>query len=449
MHRSSRNGRLTGFPTPAERRKVGRSLRQIVGRNQQGDWQPSANRLDPLVALEQVTRHRLQALVPIKMGRMATSPFGFFRGAAPLMAADLAGWPTTGLLVWMCGDAHVANLGAFAAPDGHLIFDLNDFDEAMPGPWEWDVKRLAASLVVAGRVAGECDSGCRDAVCQFVAEYRTAMRQFSKMSVFELAKYEIRRRSQVGCVRDVLAAAERVTRKGMAEKLTEKARGHRIFRFQPPVLRPVSPGVARHVIAALADYRATLGPDRQLVFDAYRPRAVAFKVAGTGSVATRDYAVLCQGKQPKDVLFLQVKEAQTPCAARFFPEIVLPENQGRRVAEAQHRMQTESDPLLGWTRIGGRDFLVRQLADHKAKINARELHGQTLSEYAFICGQALAKGHARTGDPIALAAYCGSAPKLDHAIARFALAYADQTASDHERLVHAIRARKVKALLDV
>jgi uncharacterized protein (DUF2252 family) len=449
MNRHSRNGHLPAIPKPGERRDLGRSLRQILGRSHQGDWRPAPDRLDPLVALERINKHRLRELVPIKMGRMAASPLGFLRGAAPLFAADLAGWPTTGLIVCMCGDAHVANLGAFAAPDGHLIFDLNDFDEAMPGPWEWDVKRLAASLVVAGREAGESDSSCHDAVQEFVGEYRCATRMFSEMSVFELAKYEIRRRSQLRCVRDVLATAERATREVMAAKLTEKIDGRRAFKFNPPLLRPVSGGVARRVFDALAEYRKTLGTDRQLVFDAYHPAAVAFKVAGTGSVATRNYAVMCLGKRAKDILFLQVKEAQTPCAAVFFPEIVLPDNQGRRVAEAQHRMQTESDPLLGWTHIGGHDFLVRQLADHKAKIGPADLHGETLSEYAFVCGQALAKGHARTGDPIALFGYCGDSRKLDRAIARFALAYADQTALDHERLVRAIRARKVKALLDV
>jgi len=424
-------------------------LRSVLGRVKQGEWQPAANRTNPLVALNRVNKMRLQPLVPIKLGRMAASPFGFLRGAAPLMAADLAEWPTTGLVVQMCGDAHVCNLGAFAAPDGHLVFDLNDFDESMPGPWEWDVKRLATSLVLAGREAGESESRCRDAVRQFVAEYRTAMRLFSEMKVFELAKYEIRRRSQVETVRQVLAKAERVTRRHLMERVTEKVGGARRFRYEAPLWRRVSHAVGRSVLESLAEYRETLGPDRQLVFDAYHPVSVAFKVAGTGSVALRNYVVLCLGKHVRDALFLQVKEAQIPCAAAFLANVTIPSHQGRRVAEAQHRLQTESDPLLGWTTIAGRHFLVRQLSDHKARIDTRELRGETLTEYALICGRTLAKGHARTGDALVLSAYCGRSDKLDRAIAKFAFVYADQMTGDHELLVRAIRGRRIKAQLGV
>jgi uncharacterized protein (DUF2252 family) len=380
---------------------------------------------------------------------MAATPFGFLRGAAPLMAHDLAKWPTTGLRVQMCGDAHVGNLGAFAAPDGHLVFDLNDFDESMPGPWEWDVKRLATSLVLAGRVAGESDSDCRDAVRGFVCEYRSAMEVFAELTVFELAKYEIRRRSQISLVREVLAKAERCTREHSLEKLTEKKDGHRHFRFAPPLLKKVSHPVARDVLGSLRAYRETLGPDRQLVFDAYRPTAVAFKIAGTGSVAMRNYVILCLGRTVNDAVFVQVKEAQQACWAEYLPGVHVPTNQGRRVAEGQHRMQTASDPLLGWTTIGERCFLVRQLADHKARIDPSQLHGETLAEYASVCGRVLAKGHARTGDPLALSAYCGRADKLDRAISKFAFAYADQTAADHERLLRAIRKGRVKAMMNV
>jgi uncharacterized protein (DUF2252 family) len=445
----SPNARPFPIPAAAERREHGRSLRSVVGRVDQGEWQPADDRPDPLLMLERINRQRLRELVPIKMGRMAASPFGFLRGAAGLMAQDLAEWPTTGLVVQMCGDAHVGNLGAFAAPDGHLVFDLNDFDESMPGPWEWDVKRLATSLVLAGRVGGESESCCRGAVCSFVREYRTAMGLFADLSVFELAKYEIRRRSQIPLVRAVLSQAERATREHLLEKLTVKKDGHRHFRIAPPLLRHVSRQVARDVVASLRDYRETLGADRQLVFDAYRPAAVAFKVAGTGSVALRNYVILCLGRTISDAVFLQVKEAQDACAAPYLANMSVPANQGRRVAEGQHRMQTVSDPLLGWTTIGARHFLVRQLADHKAKIDAAQLHGDTLAEYASVCGRVLAKGHARTGDPLALAAYCGRAEKLDKAIAKFAFAYADQMTEDHERLVRAIRRGRVKAVMNV
>jgi uncharacterized protein (DUF2252 family) len=415
----------------------------------QGDWRPADNRPDPLLMLEQINKQRLRELVPIKMGRMAASPFGFLRGAAPLMAHDLSEWPTTGLHVQMCGDAHVGNLGAFAAPDGHLVFDLNDFDESMPGPWEWDLKRLATSLVLAGRVAGESESGCQGAVRSFVCEYRTAMEILAELTVFELAKYEIRRRSQIPLVRAVLAQAERATREHLLEKMTEKKDGHRHFRFAPPILKKVSRQVARDVVASLREYRETLGSDRQLVFDAYRPAAVAFKVAGTGSVALRNYVILCLGRTINDAVFLQVKEAQQACWAAYLANVFVPANQGRRVAEGQHRMQTASDPLLGWTAIGERHFLVRQLADHKARIDASQLRGETLAEYASVCGRVLAKGHARTGDPLALSAYCGRGDKLDRAIAKFAFAYADQTTADHERLLHAIRKGRVKAMINL
>ena len=447
----STNGRRFPIPTVRERKEHGRSLRKVLARTAQSEWQPDPDRPNPLDSLARINQRRLKPLVPIKMGRMAASPFGFLRGAAPLMAADLSQWPITGLIVQMCGDAHVCNLGAFAAPNGHLVFDLNDFDESMPGPWEWDVKRMATSLVLAGRVAKEGEAGCRDAVATFVAEYREAMAQFSKMSVFDLAKYEIRRRSELPLVRKVLMKAERVTPQHLLEKYTERnGRGGRIrFCPQPPVLKRVSSAVARDVVGSLAEYRETLGPDRQLVFDAYHPVDVAFKVAGTGSVALRNYVVLCMGKKTSDAVFLQVKEAQDACAAPYLATVQVPAHQGRRVAEGQHRLQTESDPLLGWTTIGDRHFLVRQLADHKARIDTADLHGPTLAEYALLCGRILAKGHARTGDPVALAAYCGTSDRLDRAMTKFAFAYADQTARDHALLAAAVRKRRIKALLGV
>ncbi len=450
----SDNGVKFPIPSVRERKQHGRSLRQVLARTAQGDWEPASDR-NPLAVLARVNRHRFKALLPIKMGRMAASPFGFLRGAAPLMAADLAQWPTSGLIVQMCGDAHVGNLGAFAAPDGHLVFYLNDFDESMPGPWEWDVKRMATSLVLAGRCAKESESGCRSAVRSFVAHYREALAQYSKLCVFDLAKFEIRRRSQLPLVRRVLGKAERVTPQSLLEKYTELPNGrssrpvHPRIRLRPPLLQRVSRQVARDVVASLAEYRETLGPDRQLVFDAYHPVDVAFKVAGTGSVALRNYVVLCMGKRQDDAIFLQVKEAQDACAAAFLANVRVPAHQGRRVAEGQHRLQTESDPLLGWTTIGERHFLVRQLADHKARVDGAELHGATLAEYAEVCGRILAKGHARTGDSVALSAYCGESDRLDRAITKFALAYADQTIRDHAQLTAAIRKRTIKALLGV
>ncbi len=350
----------------------------------------------------------------------------------------------------MCGDAHVLNLGAFAAPDGHLVFDLNDFDESMPGPWEWDVKRLATSIVLGGRVAGESDAGCREAVSNFVRQYREAMESFAEMPVFELTRFEVRRRSQIR----LRAGRPRPCRAVHARSTCWKSSP----RNGTAIATSASPrrcsGTFRTASAArwsspLPEYRETLGPDRQLVFDAYRPVSVAFKVVGTGSVALRDYVVLCLGRTLNDAIFLQVKEAQDACAAPYLASMSVPANQGRRIAEGQHRLQSASDPLLGWTAIGPRHFLVRQLADHKAKLDPTELHGDTLTEYASVCGRTLAKGHARTGDPLALAAYFGRSDKLDRAIVKFAFAYAEQTMQDYEKLLRAIRQKRVNAMMNV
>lgn len=433
-----------------ERFAYGRSLRPSLRRRDQGNWAAAPERPDPVEMVLEHNAGRLPALVPIKMGRMAASPFGFFRGAAPLMAADLAPLPRSGLRVEICGDAHVLNLGAYATPEGHLVFDINDFDETTPGPWEWDLKRMAASLVLAGREAGSRDALCQGAVRAFVSSYRTAMRRFAAMKVLKLARYQITREVRAGPVHEALARAARATHRQVLEKLTVPAAGGwRRFAERKPLLQNVSEKVAGNVLAALGPYRETLGPDHQQILDAYRPAAVAFKVVGTGSVGTRDYVVLCFGNGVDDPLFLQVKEALPSCYAPYLPDVPPFAHQGRRVAEGQHRLQTISDPFLGWTSMDGRDYLVRQLNDHKAGINPGHLKKNALVEYADVCGKIFAKAHARTGDAAAIAGYCGNGPMLDKALARFALAYAAQTASDHARFVRAVRAGRVKAIFNV
>jgi uncharacterized protein (DUF2252 family) len=433
--------------TREERQAYGKSCREVLHRVDQANWAPPANRSDPVESLIASNQDRLPELLPIKWGRMAVSPFNFFRGADPLMAADLASLPTTGLRVQICGDAHVRNLGAFAAPDGHLVFDLNDFDETISGPWEWDLKRLAVSLVLAGEDAGSDSGVCKDAVLSLVSTYRQAMERFAELTAIDLARYEVRRHSKVGCVRDVLAKAEHATPKHMLEKLTVVGRdGSRRFADHPPLLHHVPESVAQSVLASLGPYRGTLSPDRQQVLDAYHPFNVAFKVVGTGSVGTRDYVVLYFGHDLDDPLFMQVKEEPPSCYTPYLPDVSPFEHQGRRVAEGQRRMQTVGDPFLGWTSIEGRDFLVRQLADHKAAVDPQDLKGDALIEYGLVCGEILAKAHARTGDAVELSGYCGSADKLDKAIAKFAAAYAEQTARDHALLVKAIKAGKLKAI---
>jgi uncharacterized protein (DUF2252 family) len=415
-----------------------------VSRAEQGQWRPPAGRDDPLAILQESNAERLPDLVPIKMGRMAASPFGFFRGAAPVMAGDLAHHRVSGVVVQICGDAHVQNIGAFATPEGRLVFDLNDFDETITGPWEWDLKRLAASVVLAGREAGNGDRLCAKAVRTLTRSYRESMEHFSRMGVLELAKYEVHRHTKTGPVHTALGKAERATPAHAVEKLTLRRRPRR-FHDRPPLLCHVSGRTARAVIASLATYRETLSPDRRLVMEGYRPLDVAFKVVGTGSVGTRDYVVLFRGRNEDDYFLLQVKEELPSCYARHMVNVPPYGHQGRRVAEGQHRMQTFSDPYLGWTSIEGRDYQVRQLCDHKGKVELEDMKGPALVEYALVSGEILAKGHARTGDAGAIAGYCGTATKLDKAMASFALAYAEQTCRDHEKLLAAIKAGRIKA----
>jgi uncharacterized protein (DUF2252 family) len=437
-------GRKRGDPD--ERRALGRALRRVVSRRAQGVWSARAARPDPISILREANAARIPELAALKTFRMSASPFAFFRGAAPVMAADLATLPRTGLVTQICGDAHVQNLGAYAAPDGHLVFDLNDFDETIEGPWEWDLKRLATSLVLAGREAGARRATRREAVRTLVRAYRESLDRLARLAVLDLLRLEVRRPLRTDVIHRVLLKAERVTNDYALQKLTVRSHGGQPrFHDRPPVLYHVRARVARSVRAALRSYRDTLGPDRQLVFDAYRPVDVAFKVVGTGSVGTRDFVVLLLGRSPGDPLFLQVKEALPSCYARFLPAAPRYAHQGRRVAEGQHRMQSATDPLLGWTSINGRDFIVRQLADHKAGLEPGALRGDALLSFAQVAGEILAKAHARTGDPAAIAGYCGRGDRLDSAIVRFAVAYADQTEQDYARLLEAIKAREIKA----
>jgi uncharacterized protein (DUF2252 family) len=436
---------LTAKAREDDGRARGRRLRRKVGRSEQGHWHPVKDRADPLAILQESNAERLPHLVPLKMGRMALSPFGFFRGAAPVMAADLARRPYTGLLVQLCGDAHVQNIGAFATPEGRLAFDLNDFDETIQGPWEWDLARLAASVVLAGREAGNGNRLCGEAVRTLTRSYRESMDRFAEMGLLDLARYEVHRHTKDGPVRAALGKAERATAAHAVEKLTVPTKSGRRFHDRPPLLCHVPGRTARAVIGSLAAYRETLGPDRRLVVEGYRPLDVAFKVVGTGSVGTRDYVVLCVGRHADDYFLLQVKEELPSCYVRYLSEVAPYRHQGQRVAEGQHRMQTYSDPFLGWTSLEGRDYLVRQLSDHKAKVELEDMEGAALVEYALVSGEILAKGHARTGDAGAIAGYCGRAAKLDKAMAAFAIAYADQTDLDHERLLQAIKLGRIKA----
>ena len=429
--------------TPGERFAKGKEYRKRVRRVDQGQWKASKIRPDVVQMLLANARGRLRDLIPIKMARMAASPFGFFRGAAPIMAADLASIPHCGLEAQICGDAHVRNLGAYAAPDGHLVFDVNDFDETVHGPFEWDLKRLSTSLVLAGQQSGHEKKTCKDAVRLFIKSYCTAMLRFSELPVLDLSKFQLH--VKVGTVQAVLRKAERSTPEHNLEKLTVRSAGKHKFKDERPLLAPARSQVARQVIAALTLYQQTLSPERQQFLSCYHPVDVAFKVVGTGSVGTRDYVVLCFGNGERDPLFLQVKEEQPSCYARYLPSSQNFINEGKRVVDGQRRMQAYSDPFLGWTSMGGRDYLVRQLSDHKASIDDTQLQGNGLTEYARVCGEVLAKGHARSGDPMQLAGYCGPGNKLDDAMAEFADRYSEQTMRDFEALKKAVKSRKIKA----
>jgi len=429
------------FPTREERQQAGRAARSKVSRVAQVEWNPAARKHDLVEVILASERGRVPKLLPIKHERMCVTPFSFYRGAVPLMAADLSLYPNTGLITQLCGDAHIHNLGSYAAPDGRIIFDLNDFDETIQGPFEWDVKRMAASLVLGGRTAGDSDSQCKDAVFQFVGRYRQWMGKFSKMPVLDLARFQVSRFVKGSPVAAVLQKAARITNLQSFPKLTVLRKGRRYLREQPPLQVPAPPGHGAKVQQAIHDYSLTLTPERRHFFTQYHVEHVAFRVVGCGSVGMRDYVALMFGGGAEDPLFLQVKECTRSAYASYLPEARVPENQGERVADGQRAMQMQSDIFLGWTMMEGRDYLVRQLRDHKASIEDTDLKGAGLVEYAQVCGELLAKGHARAGDPCAMFGYMGGGTKFDRAIAKFAIAYADQTEKDFEVFKRAMRTK--------
>jgi uncharacterized protein (DUF2252 family) len=442
--------------TPAERLKQGQLRRKVMPRMDHATWDVKLRREDPLRLLQASMQGRVPKLVALKYERMAASPFGFFRGAVPVMAYDLSLLKTPGITAQLCGDAHVRNLGAYAGPDGRLVFDINDFDETIAGPFEWDVKRMAASLVVAARGSQLRETNCREASLVFLQQYRTTMLALARMPVLEMARYQVHRLRSVTTVDGILRLAERATPARTLEQLTEvkqrsasktkpakteRSHTERIFKTLPPVLTRVTGAMAAKVIASLDLYAKTLQPERRAFLSQYRPLDVAFKVVGTGSVGLRDYCVYMEGNGAKDPLFLQVKEEAESGYAPYVKKVpglrALPkgEHQGQRVVNGERAMQLQSDPMLGWTTLEGREYLVRQLNDHKASINLDDLTVEGLMEYAEVCGELLARGHARSGGCMEIAGYLGRSPRFDNAVVVFAGAYADQTEADWKALV--------------
>jgi uncharacterized protein (DUF2252 family) len=352
----------------------------------------------------------------------------------------------------VCGDAHLFNLGAYAAPDGHLVFDLNDFDETCRGPFEWDLKRLATSCVVAGRSAGEKDRVCVEAVRHMALAYREGLARFSEMRVLELARFEITPRSSGRPLAPIFQRAARNTSRELIRRVTVKEpSGFAHFVRRPPLMIPLEAKEARAVLSGMRSYRATLGPARQQALDAYAPRDLAFRVVGTGSVGVDDYLVLLYGTSDEDPLFLQVKEEDASCWTPHVKKARRAQvSEGERVAAGQLRTQTVVDPFLGWTAFRGKEFLVRQWSDHKATVGVSLLaEGGAFLSYASLCGEVLAKAHARTGDVARLFGYCGRGDALDLAMVKFATSYADQVERDSARLRKAIRNGALKvATLD-
>ena len=424
--------------SPEERRAHGQARRKQIGRQQHDQHNPKARPASALALLERAGRGRVPALLKLKYQLMAHSPFGYFRGAVPVMAADLSMLPNTGIITQICGDAHVRNLGAFAAPDGRLVFDINDFDETIRGPFEWDLKRMATSLVLAGRESGHKDAVAQAAAERCIERYAAQMRAFAGMPQLEVARYQVHRIGNIVPIHDALLKAERATPCHILEQLTEpastKAGAPRRFREIKPMLTRVTGRQAQRVLGSLGPYRAMLEPQRQHLLSLYRPVDVAFKVVGTGSVGTRDYCIYFEGNGPDDPLFLQIKEEPPSGYTAYLPDARPAHHNGQRVVEGQRAMQVQSDPFLGWTRMDGRDFLVRQLNDHKGSIAIEDLAGTGLTAFAEVCGELLARGHARSGDPLMIAGYVGSGNRFAEALARFGVLYADQTEKDWQVL---------------
>ena len=422
----------------------GREQRRQVSRKAHATVHDQKRSFDPIELLCDCTTGRIARLLPVKYARMSASPFAFFRGAVSIMAADLARRPHSNVMVQLCGDAHVQNLGCFEGPDGRLVFDINDFDETIRGPWEWDVKRMAASIILAGLESDHSRSECTRAVEAFVSAYCNLIEQLAELPVLDAARHQIRRAKKAPAVSAAIRQAERASPTDLLAKYTEEAAGGKLhFKNVDHVLWRLEGRQRAEALEALPVYRESLAPDRLHLFGFFHPLDVAFKVVGTGSVALRDYVVLMQGNGAKDPLFLQIKQEVASAYAPYLQSSTYT-HQGQRVAEAQRRIQPLSDPLLGWTRAGEHDFLVRQLNDHKGSVDLTKLRGEGLASLGEIAGELLARGHARSGDPLMIKGYVGSPDKIVQAIVTYGLEYATQTQSDFEEFQKKIHSGRIK-----
>ena len=453
--------------TPDERRAAGEALREKVPHKAHAIWEAPADRPDPVALLKEQGTSRVQALLPVRYERMSVSAFTFYRGGALIMASDLSHTPSTGIVVQACGDAHISNFGLFNSPERRTVFDINDFDETAPGPWEWDVKRLAASVEICGRDRGFSKAERKAAVRACVRGYCDGMAKFASMGTMDvwsahldveefMARFpDLATKKQRKTMQKVLGKAKSKDSTRAISKLTEVVDGKLRIVSDPPIIIPIrdeaervatadlidSIGMERIVRLVLANYCMTLTPDKRHLIEQYHGVDMAMKVVGVGSVGTRAFIVVMEGAGREDPLGLQIKEAQESVLERFCGASEF-EQHGQRVVEGQRAMQATSDILLGWCRLpdpkaGVNDFYVRQLWDGKGSMDLTHITARHLDLYAASCGRTLARAHARTGNRFAIAGYLGSSDTFDQAIARFAVAYADQNEADYQRFMDA------------
>jgi uncharacterized protein (DUF2252 family) len=457
--------------TPAERKVRGKAARAEVPRESHAEWQPPTDRPDPVALLESQAASRLPDLVPVRYGRMMETPFTYYRGAALPMASDLSRTPATGIIVQVCGDAHLSNFGLFGSPERKLVFDVNDFDETLPAPWEWDVKRLAASMEVAARDNGFSDKDRRKILLATGARYRSVMRLLAGLGNLDVWYTqvdieELRQRFDS----QLLARQRKALDKGLAKartrdsmqalsKLCRIENGQPRIVPDPPVVVPLRDlltqettegrDVEAELRGLIGKYRRTLEPDRRVLLEQYEYTDMARKVVGVGSVGTRCWIVLLFGRDENDPLFLQVKEAQDSVLAPYVGASKY-DNQGQRVVVGQRLMQAASDIFLGWQRVTGldrqaRDFYFRQLRDWKFSVDIGTMIPRGLRLYGELCGATLARAHARSGDEIAIATYLGNSAAFENAIAEFAVKYADQNEADFKAFTGAIESGRLNA----
>jgi uncharacterized protein (DUF2252 family) len=451
---------------PKERLTRGKEKRKIIPRSAHGDWIPAPDRPDPISLLQAQDAGRLEYLLPIKYGRMVASPFSFLRGSAVVMASDLATTPVTGLDVGLCGDAHLSNFGVFATPERNLVFDINDFDEVYPGPWEWDLKRLAASAVVAGQENGLKQKKCQELAAAVTKSYREFMSRFAKKPILDTWYFHVEAESVLNVfdkyaekgskvAQKTFKKARSKTREQTVAKLTEVVDGKRQIVNNPPLVVRFSDLLSEEqkelfsgqdVEAVWLRYLDSLPKDKRLLLSRYRIADAALRVGGVGSVGTRCSILLLEGYTEEDALILQQKEAGPSVLAGYLPEREYA-SQAERVVVGQRLIQAHSDIFLGWAHghITGTQFYWRQLKDMKGSFDVAKLDAKGLRTYLGVCSVCLARAHARTGDAAAISGYLGSGDTFDRAISKFAVAYADQTRLDHQALVEAIESGRVAA----